>query len=40
MQEYIRKKEAGIDDLRPVYPTLTPYYKRLVEQYYNQLSGK
>lgn len=22
MQEYIRKKEAGIDDLRPVYPTL------------------
>ncbi|MCO6462081.1 MAG: DUF4175 domain-containing protein [Saprospiraceae bacterium] len=40
MQEYIRKKEAGIDQLRPVYPALTPYYKRLVEQYYNQLSGR
>jgi len=40
MQEYIKKREAGIDELRPVYPALTPYYKRLVEQYYNQLSGK
>lgn len=40
MQEYIKKREAGIDDIRPVYPALTPYYKRLVEQYYNQLSGR
>lgn len=40
MQEYIKKREAGIDEFRPVYPALTPYYKRLVEQYYNQLSGK
>ena len=40
MQEYIKKREANIDEFRPVYPALTPYYKRLVEQYYNQLSGK
>lgn len=40
MEEYIKKREAGLDEYRPVNPALTPYYKRLVEQYYNQIRPK
>ena len=37
MLEYIKKREAGIDEIKPIYPALTPYYHNLVQQYYNHL---
>ena len=40
MQEYIRKREAGLDEYKPISPSLQPYYKRLVEQYYKQIRSK
>lgn len=40
MEDYIRKREAGLDEYKPVSPALQPYYKKLVEQYYNQIRSK
>lgn len=37
MQEYLRKREAEVELYRTVSPTLKPYYKFLVEEYYKNL---
>lgn len=42
LEEYIKKREAEIDMFKTVSPALRPYYKQLVEDYFNSLkkSGK
>lgn len=40
MEEYIRRRESGIDTYKTLSPALTPYYKKLVEQFYNQQRSK
>ena len=37
LEEYIKKREAEIESLRTASPALRPYYKFLVEEYYNAL---
>lgn len=37
IEEYIKKREAEIDEYKTVSPALKPYYKFLVEQYYQSL---
>ena len=37
LEEYLKKRQAELDVYRPVSPSLKPYFKRLVEQYYNDL---
>ena len=37
LEEYIKKREAEIDQVKTVSPALKPYYKFLVEQYYQSL---
>lgn len=41
LEEYLKKREAEIDQFRTVSPSLKPYYKNLVEEYHKSLkSGK
>jgi len=37
LEEYIKKREAEIEQYKTVSPSLMPYYKYLVDQYYNLL---
>ena len=37
LQEYLKKRESEVELYRTVSPTLTPYYKGLVEQYFKAL---
>ncbi len=37
LEEYIKKREAEIESFRTASPVLRPYYKFLVEEYYNAL---
>jgi hypothetical protein len=40
LEEYLKKREAEIELYKSVSPNLKPYYKILVEEYYNSLKGK
>lgn len=41
LEEYLKKREAEIDQFKTVSPSLKPYYKNLVEEYHKSLkSGK
>jgi hypothetical protein len=40
LEEYIRKREAEIESFRTASPILRPYYKFLVEEYYNALKNQ
>jgi len=41
LQEYLKKREAEVEMYKSVSPSLRPYYKSLVDQYYKALkSGK
>ncbi len=40
LEEYLRKREAEIEEFRTVSPALRPYYRTLVEQYFRQLKEK
>ncbi len=40
LEEYIKKREAEVEMFKTVSPSLKPYYKQLVEEYYKQLKGK
>jgi hypothetical protein len=40
LQEYIKKRQAEIEQYRQVSPSLKPYYKQLVEDYFKTLKGK
>ncbi len=40
LEEYIRKREAEIEMYKTVSPTLKPYYKFLVEEYFKSLKGQ
>jgi hypothetical protein len=41
LQEYIKKRQAEVEQYQKVSPTLKPYYKQLVEDYFKSLkSGK
>lgn len=37
LEEYIKKREAEVEMFKTVSPSLKPYYKQLVEEYYKQL---
>ena len=37
LEEYLKKREAEIELYRTVSPSLKPYYKMLVEEYYKSL---
>ena len=37
LEEYIRKRESEVEMYKSVSPTLKPYYKYLVEEYFNSL---
>lgn len=37
LEEYIKKREAEVEMFRTVNPSLKPYYKNLVEEYYKSL---
>ena len=39
LQEYIKKRQAEIEQYRQVSPSLKPYYKQLVEDYFKTLKG-
>ncbi len=39
LQEYIKKRQAEIEQYRQVSPSLKPYYKQLVEDYFKILKG-
>lgn len=39
LEEYIKKREAEIEQYKTVSPALKPYYKNLVEEYYKSLKG-
>ncbi len=39
IQEYIKKRQAEIEQYKTVSPSLKPYYKTLVEDYYRNLKG-
>lgn len=39
LEEYLKQREAEIERYRTVSPALRPYYKGLVEEYYNTLKG-
>ncbi|MCF8248096.1 MAG: DUF4175 domain-containing protein [Saprospiraceae bacterium] len=39
LEEYIKKREAEIEQFKTVNPALKPYYKNLVEEYYKSLKG-
>lgn len=40
LEEYLKKRESEIDAYKTVSPALKPYYKFLVEQYYQSLKTK
>lgn len=40
LEEYIKKREAEIEMYKTVSPTLKPYYKYLVEEYFKTLKSK
>ena len=40
LQEYLKEKEAEIDMYKKVSPSLRPYYKQLVDEYYRALKSK
>ena len=40
LDEYIKKREAEIDLYKTVSPSLRPYYKFLVESYYQALKDE
>ncbi len=40
LEEYIKKREAEIEMYKTVSPTLKPYYKFLVEEYFKTLKSK
>ncbi|RME59771.1 hypothetical protein D6779_03505, partial [Candidatus Parcubacteria bacterium] len=40
LEEYLRKREAEIEEFRTVSPALRPYYRTLVEQYFRELKGR
>ncbi len=40
LEEYLKKREAEVELYKSVSPNLKPYYKNLVEEYYNSLKGK
>lgn len=40
LEEYLKKREAEIELYKSVSPSLNPYYKTLVEEYYNSLKGQ
>ena len=40
LQEYIKKRQAEIEQYNTVSPSLKPYYKQLVEDYFKTLKGK
>lgn len=40
LEEYIKKREAEIELYKTVSPTLKPYYKTLVEEYFKTLKSK
>ena len=37
LEEYLKKRQAEVDMFKSVSPALRPYYKSLVEEYYNSL---
>ena len=39
LQEYIKKRQAEVEQYRTVSPSLKPYYKQLVEEYFKSLKG-
>ncbi len=39
LQEYIKKRQAEVEQFNKVSPNLKPYYKQLVEKYYEQVKG-
>lgn len=39
LEEYIRKRKAEVEQYKTVSPTLKPYYKSLVEGYFQTLKG-
>jgi len=40
LEEYIKQREAETDFFKPVSPELLPFYKTLVDAYYNELKRK
>ncbi len=40
LEEYIKKREAEVEMFRTVNPSLKPYYKNLVEEYYKSLKSE
>jgi hypothetical protein len=40
LEAYIKKRESEIDEVKTVSPALKPYYKFLVEQYYQSLKNE
>jgi hypothetical protein len=40
LQEYLRKRQAEVELYRSSSPSLKPYYKTLVEDYFKNLKGK
>ena len=39
LKEYIKKRQAEVEQYQKVSPTLKPYYKQLVEEYFKTLKG-
>jgi chromosome segregation ATPase len=39
LKEYIKKRQAEIEQYQKVSPNLKPYYKNLVEEYFKTLKG-
>ena len=40
LKEYIKKRQAEVEQYQKVSPNLKPYYKNLVEEYFKTLKGK
>ncbi len=39
IEEYIKKREAEVEMYKTISPSLRPYYRQLVEEYYNELKS-
>ena len=39
IEEYIKKREAEVEMYKTISPSLRPYYRKLVEEYYNALKA-
>jgi len=39
IEEYIKKREAEVEMYKTISPSLRPYYRQLVEEYYNELKA-